>query len=410
MVAIIGGYQSDFARNITTRRPRDLRPGRRVRDRHAGDAGIEADRRRHDPRRQRLRSAVHRSGSPGRHARDRRRRAVGRAGRRATRPRAPPGRIAVLAAMAELEAGRYDCALVLGVEVEKSQCPATRRAQHAVAAAWVGHESDDADPIWPAHVRAGSPTSTTAATASTTCTCGPSASSTSATRRTTRAHRPVAWSLTRRELRCADDAANPVVSGRIRRNDCSQITDGAAGVVLVVGPLAGRHIPGRSPQRRPDRPAGATAPSGCRSPRSSTARHDDDYVMPHVRRTITDAFARAGIADVDGLDVIEIHDCFTPSEYMAIDHFGITAPGRELERRSRTGEHRTRRRDAGQPVGRPHRRRPPRRRDRRPHAPRRSRARSPARPASTRSTAPARSATLNIGGSTATTVSFVVVV
>ena len=28
-----------------------------------------------------------------------------------------------------------------------------------------------------------------------------------------------------------------------------------------------------------------------------------------------------------GIDGIETHDCFTTSEYMAIDHFGITAPG-----------------------------------------------------------------------------------
>ncbi len=49
--------------------------------------------------------------------------------------------------------------------------------------------------------------------------------------------------------------------------------------------------------------------------------------MPHVRRAITDAFGRAGLAGVDDLDAIETHDCFTPSEYLAIDHFGITAPG-----------------------------------------------------------------------------------
>jgi acetyl-CoA C-acetyltransferase len=42
---------------------------------------------------------------------------------------------------------------------------------------------------------------------------------------------------------------------------------------------------------------------------------------------VTDAFARAGIADVSGLDGIETHDCFSMSEYMAIDHFGITEPG-----------------------------------------------------------------------------------
>jgi acetyl-CoA C-acetyltransferase len=30
---------------------------------------------------------------------------------------------------------------------------------------------------------------------------------------------------------------------------------------------------------------------------------------------------------VSELDAIECHDCFTTTHYMAIDHFGITAPG-----------------------------------------------------------------------------------
>ena len=30
---------------------------------------------------------------------------------------------------------------------------------------------------------------------------------------------------------------------------------------------------------------------------------------------------------MDDLDLVETHDCFTMSEYMAIDHFGITPPG-----------------------------------------------------------------------------------
>ena len=58
---------------------------------------------------------------------------------------------------------------------------------------------------------------------------------------------------------------------------------------------------------------------------------DDEYVLPHVRRAITDAFARAGIEGVGGIDGIETHDCFTPSEYVAIDHFGITAPGQSWQ-------------------------------------------------------------------------------
>ena len=50
-------------------------------------------------------------------------------------------------------------------------------------------------------------------------------------------------------------------------------------------------------------------------------------MFPHVRHVVEDAFRRAHIADVTKLDGIETHDCFSMSEYMAIDHFGITGPG-----------------------------------------------------------------------------------
>ena len=50
-------------------------------------------------------------------------------------------------------------------------------------------------------------------------------------------------------------------------------------------------------------------------------------MFPHVRRTVEDAFERAGLHGIEGVDAIETHDCFTTTEYMAIDHFGITPPG-----------------------------------------------------------------------------------
>ena len=52
-----------------------------------------------------------------------------------------------------------------------------------------------------------------------------------------------------------------------------------------------------------------------------------DFVFPHVHGTITDAFDRASMNGIDDIDGIETHDCFTSTEYMAIDHFGITQPG-----------------------------------------------------------------------------------
>jgi len=54
---------------------------------------------------------------------------------------------------------------------------------------------------------------------------------------------------------------------------------------------------------------------------------DSPYVLPHTRQAIVDAFRRAGLPDVWSVQGIETHDCFTTSEYMAIDHFALTKPG-----------------------------------------------------------------------------------
>ena len=48
--------------------------------------------------------------------------------------------------------------------------------------------------------------------------------------------------------------------------------------------------------------------------------------MPHVRGAVLDAFDRAQVT-LDDVDGFEVHDCFTPSEYLAIDHIGLTEPG-----------------------------------------------------------------------------------
>lgn len=51
------------------------------------------------------------------------------------------------------------------------------------------------------------------------------------------------------------------------------------------------------------------------------------YVFPTVRKAMMDALGRAGMADIYQCDGVEVHDCFSITEYMAIDHFGITPPG-----------------------------------------------------------------------------------
>jgi acetyl-CoA C-acetyltransferase len=136
------------------------------------------------------------------------------------------------------------------------------------------------------------------------------------------------WTFTERSF-MADDAANPVIDGRIRKQDCGQITDGAAIVFLANGARAAQYARSRGldlgalPRIRGwgHRTAPITYAAKVR------ASAGEPYVFPEVRRAITDAFRRAGVGGVDELDGIETHDCFTTTEYMAIDHFGITPPG-----------------------------------------------------------------------------------
>ncbi len=228
--------------------------------------------------------------------------------------------MATLSAMAEIESGRYDCVLVLGVEQEKTM-PGPEAAAVQEAAAWVGRDTEGATYIWPEtfdqladeydrryglddmHLRAIGELNLRNAKAN------PNAQ--------TRA-----WALSA-ETCSADDEVNPVVTGRLRRNDITQITDGAAALILV----SDRWLEERQ-RTAGSRIAGwghKTVGLGLRQKLDRNS--DSTFVMPHVNEAITDAFVRAGLGSVDDLDAVETHDCMTPSEYMAIDHLGITAPG-----------------------------------------------------------------------------------
>ncbi|HTM21621.1 MAG TPA: acetyl-CoA acetyltransferase, partial [Kofleriaceae bacterium] len=136
------------------------------------------------------------------------------------------------------------------------------------------------------------------------------------------------WYMSEEHARAAG-GYNAVIGGRIKVSDCSQVTDGAVAVLLASPAFAERWA-----RRR-----GATLAAVPRllgwGHRTAPLTFEDKiaesrggaYVLPHTRRAITDALARAGLKDVWELDGIETHDCFTTSEYMAIDHFGLTAPG-----------------------------------------------------------------------------------
>jgi len=235
------------------------------------------------------------------------------------------GSVALLAAAADIEAGRYGTAAVLGLELMRN-VPGQTAAGHLGAAAWTGHEFGDAAYLWPRafsdltdeydrryglderHLRRISEINFHNAKAN------PKAQ--------TRG-----WSFSKLSF-SDDDEANPLIEGRTRKSDCGQVTDGAAMVVLA------------SPERAAEwaRRRGMALESlprikgwGHRSApisyrRKVEASESDPYVFPQVRRAIVDAHARAGLT-LDQIDVVETHDCFAMTEYMAIDHLGLTAPG-----------------------------------------------------------------------------------
>ncbi len=234
--------------------------------------------------------------------------------------------LAVLTAMAEIEAGRYDCVLVVGAE-EFKNLPGDEASQNQNAAAWQGHEDIDCRFMWPAafgllaaeyqkrygldrrhlnriaelnygHAR----------------------------------HNPLAqtrkWQFDALAF-TDDDEANPVIEPGTRRQDCGQITDGACSVVLASAAFAAEHARrcGITLDSLPRISGWGHRNAGLRLKDKFERSHDEALVFPHVRQAIEDAWRRARVAGIDAIDGIETHDCFTITEYMAIDHFGLTPPG-----------------------------------------------------------------------------------
>lgn len=194
------------------------------------------------------------------------------------------GSLAALSAMADLESGRYDLACVAGIELMRN-VPGQKAAENLGAAAWVGREALGAKFLWP--------------------------------------------SMFSDESFTQDDAANPVIEVWMRKQDCGQVTDGAACIFLASEARAKEHAK-RHDLSLEDIPyikgwGHTTAPMMMSTKMEESA--SGGYVFPWTRKAISDAYQRAGLNGPDDLDAIETHDCFSITEYMAIEHFGLTEPG-----------------------------------------------------------------------------------
>ncbi|MCA0205386.1 MAG: acetyl-CoA acetyltransferase [Proteobacteria bacterium] len=237
------------------------------------------------------------------------------------------GSMAMLAAAAEIEAGRYDLVAVLGVEYMRN-VPGQRAAEHLGAAAWAGREWQDATYVWPAAfadlIEAYSEKFGRIDYAH----LGEIARINYANGKRNPYAQTRKWDFNDRSF-TEDDQANPVIEGRVRRNDCGQVTDGAAVVFLASAARAAQYAEERgltlADLAKIDGWGHRTAPMMLAEKLAES--RNDRFVLPHVNKAIRESFARAGIDSPFQLDAIETHDCFAMTEYAAIDSYEITAPG-----------------------------------------------------------------------------------
>jgi acetyl-CoA C-acetyltransferase len=242
------------------------------------------------------------------------------------------GSIAILAAMRDIEAGHYDVAAVLGLELMRNVDGKTG-AEYLGSAAWWGHEArpEECDFPWPHMfdrltqeydrrygIRAEH--------------LNRIAELNFANARDNHRAQTRDWRFAQGAFSC-DDALNPVIEGRVRKQDCGQITDGAACVILASEKAAREHA-ARHGLKLQDiaRIKGwghRSAPILLDQKLALSA--DAPLVFPHAQATLLEAAQRAGFAAPAELDGLETHDCFSMTEYMAIDHAGLTPPGQSWQ-------------------------------------------------------------------------------
>jgi acetyl-CoA C-acetyltransferase len=236
------------------------------------------------------------------------------------------GSIAILAASAEIEAGRYDLAAVVGLEQMKTVDTVTG-GDFLGTAGWYERECKGKDYPFPrlfgrlgdeydkryglkdehlAHI--------------------------SAVNYSNARRNPLAqtrnWFMSESNAQ-QTSKFNQVIAGRIKVSDCSQVTDGTAVVFLASEKFAAEYVK-RNGMRIEELPrilGWGHHTAAIEFDTKIAESRDNQYVLPHTRQAIVDALKRAGIGSAAELSGIETHDCFTTSEYMAIDHFGITKPG-----------------------------------------------------------------------------------
>lgn len=134
------------------------------------------------------------------------------------------------------------------------------------------------------------------------------------------------WFMSYEQASTRGTETNPLVGGKLGVSDCSQVTDGAAVVVLC----SERFMTERGYKNKPIIKGYGHRTAPMLFDKKMADNEGSEYILPWTRQACMDAYKRA-LLSVDDIEVFETHDCFTSSEYAAISAFGLTEPGKEYE-------------------------------------------------------------------------------
>lgn len=134
------------------------------------------------------------------------------------------------------------------------------------------------------------------------------------------------WYMSYEQASMRGTGTNPFVGGRLAVSDCSQVTDGAAMVVLA----SEKFVFERAIKNKPIVKGYGHRTAPMLFDKKMADNTTSEYILPWTRQAVLDAYRRSNLT-VDDIDVFETHDCFTSSEYAAISAFGLADPGKEYE-------------------------------------------------------------------------------
>lgn len=132
------------------------------------------------------------------------------------------------------------------------------------------------------------------------------------------------WFMNFDQARTRGTDSNPLVGGKLAVSDCSQVTDGAAIVILA----SERYVSEKGILNKPIIKGYGHRTAPMLFEKKMADNNQSNYILPWTRQAVIDAYSRSCLT-VDDIDFFETHDCFTSSEYAAISAFGLTDPGYE---------------------------------------------------------------------------------